>query len=80
MLFPIIYPYSHQKKKKYIYIYIDKKYLLSPTFSGYSHFSLYILFLLLLVPILKNASRFPILVPSVTSEIKKADMTNDRNK
>ena len=45
---------SHQslKKKK------GGKHILVPTFSGYSHFSHYILFLPLLVPILKNASRF----------------------
>ena len=35
-----------------------EKHILVPTFSGYSHFSPYILFLPLLVPILKNASRF----------------------
>ena len=40
------------KKKK------SEKPLLIPTFSGDSHFSPYILFLPLLVPILKNASRF----------------------
>ena len=40
------------KKKK------GKKHILVPTFSGYSHFSPYILFLPLLVPVLKNASRF----------------------
>ena len=35
-----------------------EKHILVPTFSGDSHFSPYILFLLLLVSILKNASRF----------------------
>ena len=35
-----------------------EKQLLVPTFSGYSHFSFYILFLQLLVPILKDASCF----------------------
>ena len=35
-----------------------EKLLLVPTFSGSSHFSPYILFLQLFVPILKKASRF----------------------
>ena len=35
-----------------------KKHILVPTFSRDSYFSPYILFLPLLVPILKNASRF----------------------
>ena len=39
-------------------IFLGEKPLLVPTFSGDSHFSPYILFLLLLVPIVKNASRF----------------------
>ena len=38
--------------------FFGEKYILVPTFSSYSHFSPYILFLPLLVPILKNASRF----------------------
>ena len=37
---------------------IGKKHILVPTFSDDSHFRPYILFLPLLVPILKNASRF----------------------
>ena len=41
-----------------IYIYIGKNHILVLTFSGYSHFSPYILVLPLLVPILKNAYRF----------------------
>ena len=39
-------------------IYFGEKHILVPTFLGDSHFSPYILFLPLLVPILKNASRF----------------------
>ena len=50
---------------------------LVPTFSGDSHFSPYILFLPLLVPILKNAS---VLVPAVISEMEKVDVANGRNK
>ena len=38
--------------------FFDEKPLLVPTFLGDSHFSLYILFLPLLVLILKNASHF----------------------
>ena len=38
--------------------YKGEKHILVPTFSVYSHFSSYILFLPLLVLILKNASRF----------------------
>ena len=45
---------------KYLNYYFKKKkgekHILVPTFSSDSHFSPYILFLLLLVPILKNAS------------------------
>ena len=37
---------------------IDEKSLLVPIFSDDSHFNLYILFLLLLVLVLKNTSRF----------------------
>ena len=40
------------------YCFKGKKHLLVSTFSDYSHFSPYILFLPLLVLILKNASRF----------------------
>ena len=39
-------------------INIGEKHLLVPTFLDNFHFSPYILFLSLLVPILKNASRF----------------------
>ena len=46
-----LYNYTH-------YLILGKKYLLIPTFSTDSHFSPYILFLLLLVLILKNVSRF----------------------
>ena len=56
---------------------IDRKYILVPTFSAYSHFSPYILFLPLLVPILKT---LPVLVLAVILEMEKADMTNGRNK
>ena len=47
----------------YVYLFIealiqDEKHILVPTFSDYSHFSPYILFLQLLVSILKNASCF----------------------
>ena len=38
--------------------FLGGKHILVPTFSGYFHFSFYILFLPLLVSILKNASRF----------------------
>ena len=54
-----------------------EKPLLIPTFLGDSHFSPYILFLPLLVPILKNAS---ILVPVVTLETDIADVTNGKVK
>ena len=40
------------------FFFFGEKPLLVPTFSGDSHFSPYILFFPLLVPILKNASRF----------------------
>ena len=39
---------------------LGEMHILVSTFLGYSHFSPYILFLPLLVPILKNASRFDI--------------------
>ena len=38
--------------------FLGEKHILVPTFSGYSHFSPYILFLPFLVPILKNTSCF----------------------
>ena len=60
-----------------LYIYIGKNHILVPTFSGYSHFSPYILFLPLLVFILKNASRFG---PYRYIKSGKADVANDRNK
>ena len=59
-----------------MYLYLGEKHLLVPTFSGDSHFSLYILFLPLLVSILKKASRFL----AVTSEKEKADMANGRDR
>ena len=58
------------------FFFLGGKHILIPIFSGYSHFSLYILFLPLLVSILKKASRFL----AVTSEKEKADMANGRNK
>ena len=42
---------------RYVFFFCEK-YILVPTFSGYSYFSPYILFLPLLVPIMKNASHF----------------------
>ena len=56
---------------------VGKKSLLVPTFSGDSHFSPYILFLTLLVPILKMLL---VLVLAVTSKMKKADVANGKNK
>ena len=46
-----------QNKARYQFI-LGKKSLLVPTFSSDFHFNLYILFLLFLVPILKNISCF----------------------
>ena len=46
------------KYVKCVFFFYGEKPLLVPTFLGDSHFSLYILFLPLLVSILKNASRF----------------------
>ena len=61
--------YLTEKKKKkgmgkvgflflFFFFFLGEKPLLVPTFLGDFHFSPYILFLLFLVPILKNASRF----------------------
>ena len=60
-----------KKKKK------GKKSLLVLTFLGDSHFSPYILFLTLLVPILKMLL---VLVFAVTSKMEKIDVANGRNK
>ena len=43
------------KREKYIF---GENHILVPAFSAYSHFSPYILFLPLLIPILKNDSHF----------------------
>ena len=59
-----------------LFIFGEKP-LLVLTFSGDSHFSPYILFLSLLVPILKT---LPILVPAITSEMENAHVANDRIK
>ena len=49
-----------------LYYIFGEKLLLAPTFSGDSYFSLYILSL-------------PLLVPTVTSEMEKADVANGRS-
>ena len=53
--------------------FFGEKPLLVPTFLDDFHFSPYILFLLLLVPILKNASCF---VPAVILETEIAQLVN----
>ena len=65
-----------QNKARYQFI-LGEKPLLVPIFSSDFHFNPYILFLLFLVPILKNASYFS---PCVTSEMEKTDVANGRNK
>ena len=55
------FPARKAKNINLIFFFIEEKWRkanLVPTFSGDSHFSPYILFLPLLVPILKNASCF----------------------
>ena len=71
MVIYIIHFEVRKKKKK------GEKHILVPTFSDDSHFSSYILFLPLLVPILKTLF---VLVPIVTSEMEKVDMANGKNK
>ena len=52
----------------------SRKHILVPTFLGYFHFSPYILFLSLLIPILKNAFHFDF-CRYIKNE-KKIDVTN----
>ena len=59
----VIVPLGFSKKKIVLAKRKGEKHILIPTISGDFHFSPYILFLLLLVPILKT---LPVLVPVVT--------------
>ena len=55
-----------------------EKNILVPTFSGDSHFSPYILFLPLLVPILKNAFRFSPCRYSFNRNILRGKRSNNK--